>query len=107
MGYYNESILLGFHQSSIRLQIGAGICAVPTTGTVATGKGNGYSCILPFPTLPNFTETISRGGFDPVLASMLKRNLNIFLFYDICIGLSHGVWLIEAVLFRVDQTLFY
>ena len=49
------------HQSSIRLQIRSGICAVLTADAVATGEINCYYCMVWLRPIPNFTETTSQG----------------------------------------------
>ena len=48
-------------QSCIRLQIEAGICAVPTADAVATGEVYCYNCIFQLRSSPRFAETISHG----------------------------------------------
>ena len=53
-GSYRDS-----HQSCIRLQIGAGICAVLTADAVATGEVNFYNFIVQLRSLPQFVATIS------------------------------------------------
>ena len=48
-------------QSCRHLQIGAGICAVPTGDAVATGEVNCYSLVVRLRSLPWFAEGISHG----------------------------------------------
>ena len=50
-------------QSCIRLQIGAGICAVPAADAVVTGEVIFYNCVVQLRLLPCFTETIGQGSF--------------------------------------------
>ena len=45
---------------SVHLQIGEGICAVPTADAIATGEVNCSNCILQLHTLPWFAEAISQ-----------------------------------------------
>ena len=47
---------LDSHQSCIRLQIGAAICAVLTVDAVATGEVNYYNCIVRLRPLPIFSD---------------------------------------------------
>ena len=58
----NGSLYWTFHQSCIRLQIGAGICAVPTADAVVTGEVSCYNCIVRLRSVPNCREAISQGN---------------------------------------------
>ena len=57
----NESLYWDSNQSSIRLQIGTGTCAVRTADAVATGDVNCHDFISRLCLLPWFAETISQG----------------------------------------------
>ena len=48
-------------ESGIRLQIGAGICVVPTDDAVATIVVNSYTFLVRLHSLLRFAETISQG----------------------------------------------
>jgi len=54
-------IVLGFPPVMyICLQIGACICAGPTSDAVATGEVNCYNCIVLLGSIPSFEETIGQ-----------------------------------------------
>jgi len=57
----NVSLNWHSNQSCIRVQIGAGICAVLTADAIATGEVNCHSFIVRLHSLPWFAETISHG----------------------------------------------
>ena len=56
MGHY-----IWIPTSGICLQIGVGVCTVPTADTVETGEVNCYNFIVRRHSLPQFVETISQG----------------------------------------------
>ena len=57
----NWSLYWDSHQSGIRLHIGAGIYAVHTADTVATGEVNCNNILVRLRSLPRFAEAIIQG----------------------------------------------
>ena len=59
---------------SIRVQIGAGICAVPPANAIATGEANSYNDVVRLRYITSVTEMIGQGctyGNDSCLAKIL------------------------------------
>ena len=59
MQWFGHDIILGF-PPIMCLQIGAGICAVPTADTVATGEVIYYNCIVQLSVIPRLRQTTSQ-----------------------------------------------